>query len=169
MDILPIVFNIAHQMGISLGVGSSTIAITLFLLTLRDKKMDPSERSALHAVYIILRVAMTLIAIGLAGFAAIYAGQGILENPIYIAEAALFVILVANAILMTLHKMPMWLSAPVQGATWYSFFFVTTLPIGNPTLIMLIAGYLGFLLVFVGVFDILRKALGSSAGDKAPS
>ncbi len=76
--------TIIQSMAISLGVGSSTLAIINFFVAIADGAIDETERKMMGVVYKVLRVAMVLILIttillllnlyssaGLAGFSGI--------------------------------------------------------------------------------------------------
>ncbi len=61
MDVIFILVAILQSIGISLGVGSSTIAIVNFFVAIADGKIEPTERKMMQVTYVILRVAMVTI------------------------------------------------------------------------------------------------------------
>lgn len=105
---------------VGLGVGASTLAIASFLTALSDGKIDPSERRMLGVIYWTLRWAMVSIVATVAAVGYFYPGT--LDTAPYVW--ILMIVLVGNAILMTLHKVPMWLGPGLQAATWYTLGFM---------------------------------------------
>jgi hypothetical protein len=109
---------------ISLGVGSSTLAITSFLTALKDGKIDESERRMLGVIYILLRISMVAILLTTLIITSlrpdIFGSQ---ELFIWILVGVLYV----NAFLMTKHWIPMKIGPALQAATWYTLGFVVTI------------------------------------------
>lgn len=128
MEILFYVAAIALIFSISLGVGGSTFALLNFFVALWDGKIDESEKRLMNVVYTVLRVAMVAILIAAIlhaislisaiGFSA-YTSASIVMLWLIIA------VLYFNAIMMTLHKMPMTIGAGLQAGSWYSLGFLS--------------------------------------------
>jgi len=124
---MELIFSLAivfHASAIALGVGSSTLAISNFLVAIFDGKVDEGERRIMGVTYIILRVAMVSI---LLTTALIY-----WFNSNFFGEAGtymwlLIVVLYSNAFLMTKHIMPSKIGPALQAATWYSLGFLVTI------------------------------------------
>ena len=124
---MELIFSLAivfHASAIALGVGSSTLAISNFLVAIFDGKVDEGERRIMGVTYIILRVAMVSI---LLTTALIY-----WFNSNFFGEAGtymwlLIVVLYGNAFLMTKHIMPSKIGPALQAATWYSLGFLVTI------------------------------------------
>lgn len=161
METLFMIIQILHQMGITFGVGASTFALTFFVNALSDGTIDQSERRFLHIVYVVLRIGMILITLSLLSFGAIVllSGGGIstLSSPLYLAELTLIGIIIANAILMTLHKMPMKFGPVLAGGSWYSLFFVTALPLADLAYPVLLLWYGAFVVLFFLVFTLIKN------------
>lgn len=153
--------QILHQMGITFGVGASTFALTFFINALSDGEIDPSEKRFLHIVYVVLRIGMVLITLSLLSFGAIVLFSGgtisALSSPLYLAELTLIGIIILNAILMTVHKMPMKIGPVLAGGSWYSLFFVTTLPLAGFTYPTLLLWYGAFVVLFFIVFTLVKN------------
>jgi hypothetical protein len=129
MDMLLMTLNVIQSMGISLGVGASTLAVTLFFLAIRDGQISSDERSYLGVVYFVLRVAMAIIlsaAILLAVLGFVAHGESFFTGYTT-AQTVLITILFVNAFLMTLHIIPSTLGPAIQAASWYGLGFLASL------------------------------------------
>jgi len=122
-----IIFNLAvilHASAISLGVGSSTLAISNFLVAIFDGQVDESERRIMGVTYIMLRVAMVSILFITAFIYFLNADFfGAIGNFMWVLIAMLFL----NAVLMTKHIMPSKVGPALQAATWYTLGFMITI------------------------------------------
>jgi hypothetical protein len=124
---------VLQSISISLGVGSSTLAITNFFVAIADGGISPDERRMMGVVYIVLRVAMVLILVtsvslllrqyGMSGIGS----MSILHIGQIIAIAALFI----NAIMMTWHIIPSNFGPAIQAGNWYTLGTLSALiPLG---------------------------------------
>jgi hypothetical protein len=114
MDIVFIMMLVLQSIGISLGVGSSTLAIINFFVAIKDGTISADERKMMGVVYVVLRVAMGLILYGL------IAGGLVAYSTNVIAVWLLLFVLYINALLMTLRIMPSSFGPSIQAGTWYS-------------------------------------------------
>lgn len=133
MELLIVVFSVLLSMGISLGVGSSTLAVLNFFHAIADGTISETERNFMGVTYILLRVAMGLILFsGLFLTMIGYGVDGFEYFTGYIsAQLLLTIILFVNAILMTLHIMPSTFGPAIQASSWYSLgFMMALLPLG---------------------------------------
>ena len=114
--------TILQSFSISLGVGSSTLAILTFFAAIRDNIIDESERNLMGIVYIVLRVSMGLILITtLIQAVIVYTAIGSLYfSPLTVAIWTLITVLFVNAILMTKHLMPSTFGPAIQAGSWYT-------------------------------------------------
>lgn len=122
-----LIFNLAiifHASAIALGVGSSTLAISNFLVAIYDGKIDEGERRIMGVTYIMLRVAMVSI---LLTTVLIYLFDSNFFGEIGAFIWLLIAILYLNAILMTKHVMPSKIGPALQAATWYTLGFIITI------------------------------------------
>jgi hypothetical protein len=123
MEIFYTLSLVVLSMAVSLGVGSSTIAICNFFKAIADGVIDETERAMMGVTYIVLRVAMVLILVmyatqfmyGVAGVSTIYYG-----TTVGIATGVLILTLYANAVLMTYRIMPSTFGPAIQAGSWYS-------------------------------------------------
>lgn len=115
---------ILNASAISLGVGSSTLAITSFLVALSDKQIDASERRMLGVIYILLRIAMIMIL--LTTLFIVWQRPTLFGNQtqfLYTLIAVLYI----NAFCMTKHWISMKIGPALQAATWYTLGFIVTI------------------------------------------
>lgn len=146
MDILFILVAILQTIAISLGVGSSTLAIANFFVAIADGSISPDERKMMGIVYIVLRVAMVIILIttlilALFGY---YTFNVSGVAPYGVAFFILIAVLYLNAILMTKRIMPSTLGPSLQASTWYTMGVLSALlPLGlvSFSLLHFVLGY----------------------------
>ena len=149
METIIIVATVLQGIAISLGMGSSTLAITNFFVAIADGKIDPTERKMMGVVYVFLRIAMLLI------LATTLVLIGI--NYFWLAQAAplaflpdqstLIAVLFLNSWLMTKRLMSSKFGPAIQASTWYTLGIITALlPLGLPAL-----SYGQFLLGYIAV------------------
>src|SRR5690606_6006925 len=141
-----------------LGVGSSTFALVNFIVALRDGVIDESEKRLMHVVYFVLRIGMVCIGLSLLGLLVydyVISGGRTFEyiGPKYLMQLTLLAVITINAILMTLHKMPMRYGPVIAGGSWYSLFWVTELPLQGATYLTYFLYYAAFVVVFFIVFE----------------
>jgi hypothetical protein len=121
MEFIIIMIALIQSIAISLGVGSSTLAVINFFVAIADGKIDETERKMMGVVYVILRIAMVTIAVT----TTLIIGHNILQGgistltPFYSAQITLICILFINAILMTMRIMPSTFGPAIQAGSWY--------------------------------------------------
>lgn len=158
MDLLIIFVN---TLGMTLGVGSSTYAITFFHQSIADGKIDDTEKRFLHTVYFLLRIGMLLLFVS-------YATQGYqvwsgIPIPVgthtLAAQATLLAIIFANAVLMEKRWVPMWLGPAIAGASWYGIFFAFVLDLYHFSYPVLMTWYVILIVIFIIFLRILRELM----------
>lgn len=115
------ILSLLQSMGISLGVGASTLAIVNFFVSISDGKIGKTERRMMGVVYVVLRIAMAIILITTALLIApaiLVGDTASLSNmiPLTIIIAVLFV----NAALMTMKMMSSTFGPGLQAGSWYT-------------------------------------------------
>ena len=123
MDIVLTLSLILQSFAISLGVGSSTLAIVNFFAAIKDGTIDATERRMMGIVYVVLRVAMVLIllsTISVTAYAAQSAGGLLSLNSFAYAVLLTLLMLFLNAMLMTAKLMPSTFGPAIQGGSWYT-------------------------------------------------
>ena len=154
MEIVYVVLSILQNIGISLGVGSSTLAIVNFFVAIADGKIDETERKMMGITYTLLRVAMILIA--LTTLALIIISTSALNySPLTTytsAQLLLILVLFINAILMTKRIMPSTFGPAIQAGSWYTLGILSALvPLGLTHFSLLQFGLTYLTVVLLGI------------------
>lgn len=150
MEFIIICVAVVQSIAISLGVGSSTLAVINFFVAIADGKIDETERKMMGVVYVVLRVAMFAIATTTAVIVVhnVIAGGISTLTPFVDAEITLIAALFLNALLMTARLMPSTFGPAIQAGSWYTLGMVTALvPLGltDFTYFQFLLGYLSVL------------------------
>jgi hypothetical protein len=120
---------ITHLFGATLGLGGATFVEVFLNKALRDGVVDPTEKMFLSTTYTVLRVGLAISLVTGLGFVWIYIANDQmfrLTNPVFIAKMLIIGILVANAVLLHLHKMKLWWGSTLSFMSWYFAFFLGT-------------------------------------------
>jgi hypothetical protein len=121
METINTILSIVQIISISLGVGSSTLAVLNFFNAISDGTIDPVERRMMGVTYIVLRIAMVLIlasTVLLMFFGVRSEGYDYFTNY-EVAQYILIAVLYINAILMTARVMPSRFGPAIQAGSWY--------------------------------------------------
>jgi hypothetical protein len=158
MTIFITLIAILQSLSISLGVGSSTLAIINFFVAIADGKIDPTERRMMGVVYIALRVAMVAIlltTLGLIAFEYFYVGAKTL-TAFDIAQLFALCALFINATLMTLRIMPSTFGPALQAGSWYTLGALMALKlqgITDCTFLQFFMAFVTWLVLAVGIVN----------------
>jgi len=129
MEISVLGLTLIQSMGISLGVGASTLAILNFFHAIADGQIDETERNFMGVTYLVLRVAMGVILT--TSLILAFIGYSSIGSPYFTgyvtAQAILTAVLFINALLMTMRIMPSTFGPAIQAATWYTLGFLLAL------------------------------------------
>lgn len=128
MTSIAITAGILQSIFISLGVGSSTLAILNFFSAIGDGNIDQTERRMMGIVYTILRIAM----VGILFTTATLLWPTVVSNPselanVNIAQLIIIAVLFVNAALMTMRKMPAKYGPGIQAGSWYTLGIIAAL------------------------------------------
>lgn len=159
MDSLALFFFFLQQLGICLGVGSSTFAVMFYIIGSADGTIDQSERAFMHAVYTTLRIGLFLIIASGAAITGAHLAAGdmsLVESPVFLFKWLLLGVLVINGMLMKYRIMNHSIGGPIAGGSWYALFFVHTLAI-NLNWEMLFTLYTLWLILFALAFRGLTR------------
>lgn len=159
-----ILIAVLQVMGISLGVGSSTIAIGQFFVAISDGQIEKTERRMMGVTYIVLRVAMGLILLTtLAHMAVVFyilnlQGIGLEQywNTFTVALWLIIAVLFINALGMTKHWIPSTLGPGIQGGSWYTLgimFALGSIGLTTFTFIQFSLAYAGMICLFIAVVN----------------
>jgi len=129
MELLYDIATVIQTIAISLGVGTSTVAITSFFVAIADGHLDATERRMMQPVYIILRVAMGLILLTtiMEGIALVTTfGTDVFGGAAFSAWT-IIAVLFLNAYMMTKHLIPSTFGPAIQAGSWYTLGFMTAM------------------------------------------
>jgi len=149
---------IVQSLSISLGVGSSTLAIINFFAAIADGTIDETERRMMGIVYVVLRVAMGLILISTLLLVAVdYSNVGLagLSAFTYGQLLALFV-LYLNAMLMTARLMPSTYGPAIQAGSWYTLGGLLAIQLQGGdtfTFMQFLLGYCAWIILAIGIVN----------------
>lgn len=164
---MPILLNVLEGvsgLSLSLGVGASTFALVFFFMGMRSEAFREAGRPFSRVVFVVLRVAMALILAMEVAKVVLYLYAGIPFSALLEAEALLFfwtliAVLYGNAILMTLHLMPMRLGPALQATSWYTLGTIATLPVVTFGYLPLLLIYLACVILAAAGIEIARRRL----------
>ncbi len=155
MSIILYLASVVQVVSVSLGMGSSTIAILNFFNAISDGTIDLVERRMMGTTYTVLRVAKFLIIVTALVLAMVgYYTEGLAYfNNYVLAQYTLILVLVVNAILMTKRIMPSTHGPAIQAGSWYLLGFgvaLVELGLTNFTYPLFLVAY-AFELIFASV------------------
>ncbi len=158
METLILVATVAQGVAISLGVGTSTMAIVNFFAAIADGKIDEAERRMMGLVYFVLRVAMVIIMLTML---ALFTTEAVSTGTINLTTFAVSTIvlvctLYANAILMTMRVMPSTVGPALQASTWYTLGIMASLnSLGLVTfgVLQFLLGYASAILLAIAIVN----------------
>ncbi len=158
METILVAAAIVQGVAVSLGVGTSTIAIVNFFAAIADGVIDQTERHMMGYVYFMLRVAMVPILLTiLITFTAEFVSTGaVLLTTATAATIILVSVLYINAILMTLRIMPSTVGPALQASTWYTLGIMASLGslgLVHFSLLEFILGYCSVILLAVSIVN----------------
>jgi len=146
--------SLIQSVAISLGVGSSTLAIVNFFIAIDDGKIDETERKMMGITYTVLRVAMVLIIVTTISLIILEIVQlGLITLTAYlISQLFLIGMLFTNAYLMTKRIMPSTFGPAIQAGTWYTLgIFSALVPLGLTNFSLLQFGLLYVAVILLGI------------------
>ncbi|MEX0917496.1 MAG: hypothetical protein WDZ90_03175 [Candidatus Paceibacterota bacterium] len=145
---------------LALTVGASTFALTFYFMGIKDGTIDASEKRFMHAVYFALRLALALIIVTEVYYLYQYGLANFPLAPtleILLFRWAVIAIIIVNAVLMHIHKMPMWLGPALAGGSWYTLFAVSVWPNLTAGFIELSIYYAVFVIFMVGLLRVIKS------------
>lgn len=157
MEGLALLFFFLQQLGMTLGVGASTFAVMLYIIANADGRLDDSEQTVMHAVYVTLRIGLYLIlasGIAITGAHVLAGDVSLIERPIYLFKWLLIGVLIVNGVLLSMSFVSRTVGGTIAGASWYALFAIHTLAI-DLSWTVLISVYALWLLLFAVAFRVL--------------
>lgn len=118
-----ILIKISHIIGTVLGVGGDTFGAIFYFKAMQDGEVDLSESRLLRVCFNVLHIGLVLLVISGFGYFLEFRLEGFPERILqdrFIAKVALVVILLINAILLQVRKIPVWLGGAISIVSWYA-------------------------------------------------
>ncbi|NCN11784.1 hypothetical protein GW937_00495 [Candidatus Kaiserbacteria bacterium] len=142
----------------SLGVGTSTLAITNFFVAIADGFIDETERRMMGVVYVVLRIAMVAILITTGILVAQeFSAVGFLTlAPVTYIQIVILLTLYVNALLMTAHLVSTTVGPALQAGSWYALGILLALQStasADFTLTQFLLGYISWLVLAIGIVN----------------
>lgn len=160
------VVSILQSFSISLGVGSSTLAIVNFFAAIADGVIDETERRMMGIVYVVLRIAMGVILVTtVLLLSAEYSSLGLTNMSAFaFAQLLAIITLFVNAMLMTAHLVPSTFGPAIQAGSWYTLgtlMALKTLGLTEFTFLQFFLGYIAWIVLAIaivnGVMAVLKE------------
>lgn len=149
-----------HLVGTVLGVGAATFAEIFYLRALKDGEISPEEGAGLKTIYRVLRIGLVLGVLSGFGFLLLYRFTGQADNlldPKLWAKMTVIVILVINALLLQLHRIPVWLGASLSITSWYAAMVLGAWRGMSYSYLEIMAGYIVAVIVMVVILEQIKK------------
>ena len=153
MTTITVLAGVFQSIFISLGVGSSTLAILNFFTAIKDGTIDAVERNMMGIVYIVLRVAMVGILFTTVVLLAPTITADIMHlSVVSLAQLTIIAVLFINATLMTARLMPSKYGPGIQAGSWYTLGGIAALQLQGVTAYSYVdfaTGYIAMMLLAV--------------------
>jgi hypothetical protein len=152
---------VIKHIGTTFAIAGSTFAMIFYYAALWDGKISEDESHFMHIVYFILRIGLCILIpweIGVMLWSVAADLPAYYENAANWFRIFLLGVIVFNALMMTKHKMPMWLGPALAGGSWYYYYFVSITPreFSAGTLLLYYAVWVVILAV---VLHVLRRKI----------
>lgn len=158
MTLLITLVTILQSFSISLGVGSSTLAIVNFFAAIADGTIDETERRMMGIVYAVLRIAMVAILVTSLFLVTTESNLVGLMNLSAFSYAQLLAlaVLFLNAMLMTAHLVPSTIGPALQAGSWYTLGTLAALQLLDITDFsfgIFLMAYITWLILAIGIVN----------------
>lgn len=154
--------EVIRLVGMTYGVGASTLAIIFYFKALEDGKVDASEHNFIDTVYFLLRVGMLILVVTevfMIGIAYRAGVQGIpyLHDPTLWVRLMILAVLNTNAVLMNNKYMSWFIGTIVLGGSWTSYFLISLNIFNAWSFSSLLVFYILFMIVFGIILEITKE------------
>lgn len=115
--------TIGHIVGTVLGVGGATFA-EIFHLKLANRKVsDETASDLVRTTYTLMRLGLVLLVISGFGYLLLlrFGGQAqYIYSPRVWVKIIITLVILVNALLLQIRKMPLWLGSAISITSWYA-------------------------------------------------
>lgn len=163
LDLFFTVNRAFHILGAILGTGAATFVEIFYLKAIRDGKIESFEAEDLKVFYFILR--LTLIILIISGFGILVVwrlnllGPDFFYNPRLWAKYTIVLVILINAILIQMRKMPMWLGSSLSLVSWWTAFILGGWRTLAASYFEIIFGYILAVIVVGFILDFIKKKI----------
>ena len=150
----------AHLIGVALGVGGATFGGILYLKAMKDGHVDPMEGEWLSVIFTVLRIGVVIAVISGFGFFLEYRFPGQEErllDPRLWAKMTIIVVLVSNALLIQMRRIPMWLGESLSLTSWYGALVLGIMGGLSYSYSTFIIFYIVAVFIVMGILKIIKK------------
>ncbi|MBL7045015.1 MAG: hypothetical protein ISR98_00225 [Parcubacteria group bacterium] len=159
MDLHSILIT-THLIGVALGVGGATFGGILYLKAMKDGKVDPMEGEWLSIIFMILRIGLAIAVVTGFGFFLEYRFTGQEErlmDPRLWAKLTVILVLVSNAILIQMRKIPMWLGESLSLTSWYGALVFGIIRGADYSYLTFLLFYAIAVVIVIGILSVVKK------------
>jgi len=149
-----------HVAGTILGVGGATLAEVFYVLALKDKKVDASEKLLMHANYKVIRVGLALAVISGIALVWWWVSQGNpwpLESPKMWVKDIMVVVIIINAVMISRRWVPMWLGAALSFTSWWGATILGLWRMIPYSFVEIVIGYVVAVFVVAAILEGIKK------------
>lgn len=143
-----------HIIGTILGAGGATFAEIFYFRSLKDKPSGPAFGVLAKPMFAALRVGMWMVAFSGFGYFLLFRFTGrvdVLSDPRMWMKMTLIVLIMLNAFLMQIRKMPQTLGTALSVVSWYAALLFGIWRSLEVSYLVMLAGYIAAVLVVAGV------------------
>jgi hypothetical protein len=151
---------VAHLVGVALGVGGATFGGILYLKAMKDGKIDPMEGEWLSIIFMVLRIGLAIAVVTGFGFFLEYRFTGQEErllDPRLWAKLTIILVLVSNALLIQMRRIPMWLGEGLSITSWYRALVLGIIRGVDYSYFTFLFFYLIGVAVVIGILSIIKR------------
>lgn len=153
---------ISHIIGVALGVGGATFTEIFSLKARRDGIIEPMEVDYIRTAVTVLRIGLFILILSGFGFLLLYRfennGAGIMDPKLW-AKLSIVGVLIINAFLLQLRKVPFWLGAAISLTSWYAALILGAWRTLSTPFLNIIIVYIIAIFVVALVLHIIEKIL----------
>lgn len=151
---------ITHLIGVALGVGGATFGGILYLKAMKDGKIDPMEGEWLSIIFKVVRIGLAILVVTGFGFFLEYRFTGQEErllDPRLWAKLTIILILVANALMIQMRKIPMWLGESLSLTSWYGALVLGIMRGADYSYFTFLIFYAISVVIVIGILSIIKR------------
>ena len=163
MDLLSYIV-ILHLVGTVLGVGGATFVEININRSLKDGVIDPIEGGFLSVNFRPVRIGLIISVVTGVAFLLIYRFEGQafrIYDPVLCAKLTMIGVIVFNALLLQVHKLPLWLGIALSFVSCYAA-MVAGIMLRGPAVPYLTVMSIYLVGIVIGVFALMwvRRLMG---------